>query len=88
LILEKSPDSDPGRLLFILQRGSVELTIQNPTPAEVTLRSLGPGAVFGHLPESGFTFEEGRVVGRSDGELLLLSVADWQYLQVNQLWQV
>jgi CRP/FNR family cyclic AMP-dependent transcriptional regulator len=67
---------DPGDRMFIVRRGSVEISAQDMTGQKIVLEIAGPGTQFGELALFDGGSRTAKAVALEEGELLTLDRAD------------
>lgn len=74
-------------IIYMLLQGSFKIEAPDANTDRVSTRTVGAGAVIGNLPEAGLSLAGTHIVTASEGEMVILSYADWTYLNRNRLWR-
>src|SRR5262245_17487995 len=75
-------EGDPGRELFVIRTGAVEVTKQSPDGRPTSLARLGPGDCFGEMSLIDVQRRSATVITRAESDIYVLTNRD-----VHALWQ-
>ncbi len=66
-------DPASGEMLLVVRRGALTVVEANEGDGESAVRTCGPGALLGNLPDYGYSLAGATVTAAADTELLILS---------------